>query len=599
VTDAVAVARQADLASQVWLIAVARVTALARRVLRLVVQAWELGLLMTRAARRRRGHTFRAVRAMARGAPRAQLAVRGGVLLLVTRCTGFPGGGAGVRLVAALAVAVTLPGGARFGGVTGAARLGGGAGVWLVTGATLSVARAHLGLLGSVAARAPREERLRPVRQAAVAPLTSAVPGVRRGGRDLGRVTPLTSPGGRELEPELVRAVTLHAFDPGVAAVVGGREGVARAARLRALPRVRARWMRIVAADARAGRAALGMIGMHPLVAALAGAVDPALHRVRRVAARALSVRGDLASPEHRLILVARSAVDRALFLEAMGSMATHALRVSTLKQRCLRDARLVALVAVHTRRPSVHGSSVLVLMARPAGLGRRLAARLVRGVHLLVTALAGRGPRLRVLVGAVAARALLRTVHLDRGERPHRAGMTPAAVGRRKWLQLRETGGGAARSARRRELFQRRLVTAPFHREGVAARAVCAHPGAPSLLSGALRVAQAPLLLVARGAAPQVDVADLDSAQIVAAAAGDFVLHDVGAVPADGTRHRPRLLNVHAFAPAPALGCAFVTTRDDQRKRDAHDQPQRGGGTRPAGHFGDANSHRASLARI
>ena len=268
---------------------------------------------------------------------------------------------------------------------------------------------------------------------------------------------------------------------------------MATAAGLRLID-ARAGWMGRVATDTRAHDTLFGVIGVHALVAVFAGIFRRASHVVRSVAAGTLVVRRDLPAAEHVEIGVTRATRSDGLRLEFVGTMAADALAVSAFEQRRCGNDRLLPSVTRGARRARLAGGRVLVLMAGNTSLKRSFAARSVRGLDALVTIRTRRGARSRVLVRAVTAGALLRTVngHRRRGALLH--GMATLAVaGRVRLDPAQELGSAtlvlrldmrdversrvAARAWQLRQLPRRRsqlgVMSAAVERESVTTRAV------------------------------------------------------------------------------------------------------------------------------
>lgn len=101
--------------------------------------------------------------------------------------------------------------------------------------------------------------------------------------------------------------MTAGAIYRSVKALVAVRAFVAAAARLRRLSQVTRSRMRIMAADASAPSAELGVIGVHALVAAGAGLFGAASHVVWSVAAHASGVRGHFRRGQRVNLGVARA----------------------------------------------------------------------------------------------------------------------------------------------------------------------------------------------------------------------------------------------------------------------------------------------------
>jgi hypothetical protein len=163
-----------------------------------------------------------------------------------------------------------------------------------------------------------------------MAPLASLVSLIERYLLHPLRMTVLTKRRAGQLYPEIVGLVALHAIGAAVRRVVGRCELVAAAARSGGVARVHAARMRVVAGGAAglfmsggAPADALGMVRVHVGVTALTRELWSSLHIVRRVTARAAIVLGNAPPAEHRLVGVARAAVDRLLGLKGVRPVTT------------------------------------------------------------------------------------------------------------------------------------------------------------------------------------------------------------------------------------------------------------------------------------
>ena len=141
----------------------------------------------------------------------------------------------------------------------------------------------------------------------------------------------------RQREHERVRFVAACACHAAVKIVIGRRLLMAAAASL-GLVGVRARRMRIVATDARAHHALLGVIGVNVLMAVLTGLFGRVFYVVRRMTIRTLVVGADSAAAENVDVSVAGAAGHGRFPLEIMGPMTTHALAVPVREERRAGD---------------------------------------------------------------------------------------------------------------------------------------------------------------------------------------------------------------------------------------------------------------------
>ena len=226
----------------------------------------------------------------------------------------------------------------------------------------------HLRALGGVAGVAAGLQRRRSVRQASVAALAGLVARVGADQLDRPGVAARASAMFRQREHERVRLVAARARNTAVKIMIGRRLLMAAAASLGLIGAL-ARRMRIVAADTRAHHALFGVVGVHVLVAVLAGLLGRVFYVVRRMAARTLVVRAHGAPAENVEVGVTRAAGHSRLFLEIMWPVTTHTFAMPVLKQRRAGDDRLLFGVTRRAGRKGVAGRRVLMLVTRGAGL--------------------------------------------------------------------------------------------------------------------------------------------------------------------------------------------------------------------------------------
>lgn len=606
----VLMARKAGVARHAGLVAVAAVALGAGLVLRLRMQAGQPGALVAGGAGRRARHAAWPVRAMATGAALLQLAVRARRFVLVARRAHLAAERARMWLVTRSASLVTF---GSAGGLLLVARPAfflPRARVRLVAGQALLVATTHLRLLALVASRAALHQAFGFVRQAAVAALASLMPRVHAHLLHALGVAARAHRRAPLLQVEGMWLVAFHAIDAGVRRVVGSRKLVAAAAILRRRAGLHRLWMRVVAADARPGFTALGMVGVHRPVAVRAGSVRRALHVVRRVAAGAGVVRDDAPAADYVLLAVAAPAVVCDLAIEVVRPMATGALGVTARKQRRRGDDRLLGGVTAGAAEARSHALGVLVRVTSLANLSRSFARRGMRRVHVVVAVGARRALRLGIIVRAVAGQALLSAVHLDRRNVALLLGMAALAIAGRERVQHWDerpgattadaaapasiTAAGAAGATAAAPAAEGVsgihhadlvFVAAAVERENVAAGAIGFGARAELLRGLFARVLDVSLLLVAAGAARGVDLADLVVRHLVTLGARRLVLDDVHAVAGDCARDAPRFLHVDPAPPFAFLWPFRLGASSQKRKQKACDQPDRGSASRPETH--------------
>ena len=250
-----------------------------------------------------------------------------------------------------------------------------------------------------------------------------------RSQRELLLVTALTSGVLCQLELEMVRRVTLLALRSAMKRVIGLCGLVTTAARTsnhEFLPGCR---VRVVARQAAAARDPLRVIRVHVPVALGAGSSGRCADIVRRVATGACGMRRHFGLRQHHHRRVARATWHDFALLEFVWLVAADALAMPARKQCTGRHDRLVLRVAVDARSERIGSGRVLMRMARGAHAVRRLSERCVARVNRLVTVHTGRGDRLLILVRTMAADALRRSVHDDRGRPPQCLRMATGAI--------------------------------------------------------------------------------------------------------------------------------------------------------------------------
>jgi hypothetical protein len=349
-------------------------TVVTARVLLQGVQAARAHALMTSATRGRRLRAG-SVWAMARGAAFREVVVGGSPSSGVARGTPARRERAGMRLVAALARAVTRRGARQHGGVTARALRRLRAPVRLVATLTGAVTRARAGALRLVAAGAGTRLAGGSVRQVRVARAARAVSHTELTAlADLRRVAALAW---RELlraELELMRRVAVLACHAGgVKAAIPVSASVAlctwppRARRVRG-PARRRRWVsdmtRRTGLDARRAGVIVGELSM----TRGAGQARVRPRVVRRVTARAFAVSRHSSRPERRrLIVVARATVRRLLTPERVRRVAAGAALVTTGRQGLFADHRRRVGVTVDAGAAAGGGGLVQTPMAHLA----------------------------------------------------------------------------------------------------------------------------------------------------------------------------------------------------------------------------------------
>lgn len=514
------------------------------------------------------------------------LAVGSVTLVGVAGGARFLRGGSGVGLMTARAGLVALGRGLLLGSVASLAgrclrsRMG------LVTLGASRVPGEDLGALRGVAAVTAGLQRGWPVGQAAMTALAGSMSRVQRDLLDALLMTARADWWLGEPEHEVVRLVTVGASDAGVKVVVG-RGLLMAATAVFGLIDARAGRMRIVAADARAHNARLGMVGVHVLVAILASLAGRAFHVMRRVAAHTLVVGRDPVAAEHVEIGVARAAGDDRLFREGVRSMAADALAMPTFEERRAGDDWALFGVAGCAGRQGVLARRVLVLMTGDAGLEWGLTAGSVAGLNVLVTIGAGRRDRLRILMRVMATRALLRAMDHDRRGVALCRGVAALAVPGRIRLQ--------PANERRRAAFafgldvfdvdgrfvavgeaDRAVVPAAVEGKDVTLGTVCSATGAEALFRLLRGVAELALSLVTLGAAFRSDFADRALVHVVTLGTSDLGLDHVKAVAAHSPRREPGLLHVQTASIGPIIGGFSTTTAEHDRDDDGDQQRDR-----------------------
>ena len=333
---------------------------------------------------------------------------------------------------------------------------------------------------------------------------------------------------------KLMRLVTLGASHGSVKVLIAVSVLVAAAAGSRHLSNVTRGRVRVVATNAAARGAELGVIGVHVLMAIHAGLFGAAAHVVRSVAANAGGVRRHRGRGQDVNFSVARTTRQRGLLAERVRLVTAHALGVAVGKQRSLWHERLLGGVARLARRERVDRRSVLVLVTRRADLLRCLTNRRVIGLDVTVAARARSGLGSRVLVNMVATHAIGPAVHDYRGGISLRSSVTADAVLRLEVGVRRRAACGVTGVSL--DFRRRKFMTIGTIRLGRVTEALgCLGGGVPQL---ALR-------FMARGAACRCGLANGVAVQLVALRAGQLVLNDVDLVTGRRARALPSQLHV------------------------------------------------------
>jgi hypothetical protein len=219
----------------------------------------------------------------------------------------------------------------------------------------------------------------------------------------------------RTFAHEIVRGVAALALDTGVKLALARRVLVARAAVTHAHASLGASGVRVVATDAGADLALLGMIWMFVGMTARAGLIGATFYVVRGVAIGAFTMPLGMARAEHREIFMTGAAGYRLLFAELMGLVTTDAGNVTRFEQGRRRHDGLGLRVTRHARRERLCRRGMLLLMARSAHLIRSLVGDGVSWRDVLVAVLARAGLRRRMLVRPMTVEAFAGVVNLHR----------------------------------------------------------------------------------------------------------------------------------------------------------------------------------------
>lgn len=435
-----------------------------------------------------------------------------------------------MRLVASEASLVPFGGGPMHVCMAALAFLLQRAGVRLVAALAIAMALVDLSVLPLVAALALRLQRFGAMRQPAMAVGTRRMPFERRRVARVLGVALGAERGPLRRQEKVVWPVTVAAVDPLMQAFVVRGFVVARRAIARTVGGVRRIRVRVVAAGAGAGLAVFRVVRRYVRVATRARGRRGALHVVWVVTVGAFAVRFHPVAAEHQHVLVTVPASHSLVLLEIVRSVATRAFGVP-FEQGGLGNPRVLGPMARRAGSARFGGGGVLMRVTRGAGRDDVFAGRGMRGVDFVAVA-ARRRNRLLLLVRPVAREALLGVVHAHRRDVTliHRV---------------------AARAVAGCEGLDGPLVCSVFREldaEGMATPAVGGSRRTERLARLVDGVLELALFLVTMRAALGHDGADFGFGELVAVGAGDLLDHHMLVVTIDGARGLPLLRNVDAL---------------------------------------------------